>query len=361
MSVLLKGKTYEQLIELESTIKKKIQEESGIDIGYWESLLAQLKAFMARARLRDRHKNVLYDKLNSLKKEQGIKDGKSQKHRGDERPREREETRGEKEKDTFERKLEERIRKEEENFRNKALSKKDDEMTVVKDEDEFEDDEEMDEFDRKEREEEENEVDMIDQNTAGISEYENGNYTPVLFQQEDLPFDIYIMTKEEDLKKLLLKRNQLLGHGKKKPDREEIFAMKARESIGGLDEGEVESSSDQNIKQPLNPDGKSNTIEITLDLHYNWSDKYRPRKPRYYNRVHTGYDWNQYNKKHYDVDNPPPKTVQGYKFNIFYPDMIDKTKTPQYTLVSLRFSFEEIDLLVRLFNALKLNYRAVNA
>ena len=32
--------------------------------------------------------------------------------------------------------------------------------------------------------------------------------------------------------------------------------------------------------------------------------------------MHTGYDWNQYNKKHYDIDNPPPKTVQGYKFNV---------------------------------------------
>ena len=59
-----------------------------------------------------------------------------------------------------------------------------------------------------------------------------------------------------------------------------------------------------------------NTQEVQLDHNYLWSDKYRPRKPRYYNRVHTGYDWNQYNKKHYDVDNPPPKTVQGYKFNV---------------------------------------------
>ena len=37
---------------------------------------------------------------------------------------------------------------------------------------------------------------------------------------------------------------------------------------------------------------------------------------RYHNRVHTGYDWNMYNKTHYDLQNPPPKTVQGYKFNI---------------------------------------------
>lgn len=46
---------------------------------------------------------------------------------------------------------------------------------------------------------------------------------------------------------------------------------------------------------------------------YNWEDKYRPRKPRYFNRVHTGYEWNKYNQTHYDTDNPPPKVVQGYK------------------------------------------------
>ena len=63
---------------------------------------------------------------------------------------------------------------------------------------------------------------------------------------------------------------------------------------------------------------------------YSWQDKWRPRKPRYFNRVKTGYDWNKYNQTHYDHDNPPPKTVQGYKFNIFYPELIDKTKTPQY-------------------------------
>ncbi|RZC68864.1 hypothetical protein C5167_032023 [Papaver somniferum] len=47
-----------------------------------------------------------------------------------------------------------------------------------------------------------------------------------------------------------------------------------------------------------------------------WHDKYRPRKPKYLNRVHTGYEWNKYNQTHYDHDNPPPKIVQGYKFNM---------------------------------------------
>jgi hypothetical protein len=45
-----------------------------------------------------------------------------------------------------------------------------------------------------------------------------------------------------------------------------------------------------------------------------------------------GYEWNKYNQTHYDHDNPPPKVVQGYKFNIFYPDLIDKTKAPTYRI-----------------------------
>ncbi|KFH43337.1 hypothetical protein ACRE_058930 [Hapsidospora chrysogenum ATCC 11550] len=64
-----------------------------------------------------------------------------------------------------------------------------------------------------------------------------------------------------------------------------------------------------------------------------WADKYRPRKPRYFNRVQMGYEWNKYNQTHYDHDNPPPKVVQGYKFNIFYPELIDKTKAPTFKII----------------------------
>ncbi|KUI70988.1 hypothetical protein VM1G_05729 [Cytospora mali] len=64
-----------------------------------------------------------------------------------------------------------------------------------------------------------------------------------------------------------------------------------------------------------------------------WAEKYRPRKPQYFNRVQMGYEWNKYNQTHYDHDNPPPKVVQGYKFNIFYPDLIDKTKAPTFKII----------------------------
>ena len=63
-----------------------------------------------------------------------------------------------------------------------------------------------------------------------------------------------------------------------------------------------------------------------------WMSKYHPRKPKFFNRVKTGYEWNRYNQTHYDHSSPPPKVVQGYKFNLFYPDLIDKTKAPQFYL-----------------------------
>ncbi len=47
-----------------------------------------------------------------------------------------------------------------------------------------------------------------------------------------------------------------------------------------------------------------------------------------YTITHThppaGYEWSKYNQTHYDYDNPPPKVVQGYKFNILYHDLVDR-------------------------------------
>lgn len=66
-------------------------------------------------------------------------------------------------------------------------------------------------------------------------------------------------------------------------------------------------------------DGSEATFSVETPIasqDYLWSDKYRPRKPTYLNRVMTGFDWNKYNQTHYDMDNPPPKIVQGYKFNV---------------------------------------------
>ena len=43
---------------------------------------------------------------------------------------------------------------------------------------------------------------------------------------------------------------------------------------------------------PAAPDGLSAPEALM------WQEKWRPRKPRYFNRVRTGYDWNRYNQAH---------------------------------------------------------------
>lgn len=90
----------------------------------------------------------------------------------------------------------------------------------------------------------------------------------------------------------------------------------------------LESKPSGEVEEEL---GDADEMKLAVKT-YSWQDKYRPRKPRYFNRVRTGYDWNKYNQVHFDKDNPPPKVVQGYKFNVFYPDLIDPSKTPTFFL-----------------------------
>ena len=62
-------------------------------------------------------------------------------------------------------------------------------------------------------------------------------------------------------------------------------ALYRAEAEKDLDEEEELFNMEENIVNPTT---------------YNWEDKYRPRKPRYFNRVHTGYEWNKYNQTHYE-------------------------------------------------------------
>nr|XP_026260147.1 cactin isoform X2 [Urocitellus parryii] len=73
---VFKGKTYSQLQVIFQGIEGKIRAGGpNLDMGYWESLLQQLRAHMARARLRERHQDVLRQKLYKLKQEQGVESG----------------------------------------------------------------------------------------------------------------------------------------------------------------------------------------------------------------------------------------------------------------------------------------------
>lgn len=115
-----------------------------------------------------------------------------------------------------------------------------------------------------------------------------------------------------------LKKEESERTGRKLPEKDERDEIPAelREAV-------------KNLKN----DGFQFKDEINqTNLKYDWADKYRPRKPKYFNRVNTGFEWNRYNQTHYDYDTPPPKVVTGYKFNIYYPDLIDKRAVPTYNI-----------------------------
>ena len=57
-----------QLTKLQGNIESKLATKAdGLEVNYWESLLSQLKAHLARPRLRDKHKDNLRKKLEMRK------------------------------------------------------------------------------------------------------------------------------------------------------------------------------------------------------------------------------------------------------------------------------------------------------
>ncbi|CAF1085442.1 unnamed protein product [Brachionus calyciflorus] len=292
VSAMFKGKTLDQLLKLKEMIELKLkQQEVGVDLNYWHSLQSHLIAHMAKARLKEQHQKILKQKAEALKREQGIS-------------------------------CSSKVTATQSTISSQVVNipvkkyKNENEINI-------DDSDEDDDFDRLEKIDEFDEAQETDEITQSIQDYNLGSYSPVYLRQEDLPGDVYVISQVEDDKRLEIRRNQVLK-GSDKPSIEDEFERKLHESMN------YEPSADD--LENKEEESKSEAAEVSVQQKYSWSDKYRPRKPRYYNRVHTGYDWNQYNKKHYDMDNPPPKTVQGYKFNIFYPDLIDKTKTPKYSI-----------------------------
>ncbi|XP_041368243.1 cactin-like [Gigantopelta aegis] len=299
VSDVFKGKTTNQLRLLEDQIKDKLKGGEGIDIGYWESLLQQLKAHMARTRLRERHQDVLRQKLHKLKQEQGIESGPLFPVIDKDSQDSPEESRAGR--------VDSPVAGPSHTLSEKTQAV--DSPTTTRRS------HAADSMKIQEQHEEESEVLLTEEDLEkeAFDEYEAGNYSPRLFRPNELDIDAIVYDTVDDLQKLELARTQVLTIGKVKLDAETEFEKKARE---GMNDDEAQFS-----------------VELALDKQaFLWSDKYRPRKPRFFNRVHTGFEWNKYNQTHYDIDNPPPKIVQGYKFNIFYPDLIDKADTPEYTV-----------------------------
>ncbi|XP_007524971.2 splicing factor Cactin isoform X2 [Erinaceus europaeus] len=284
---VFKGKTYSQLQVIFQGIESKIRAGGpNLDMGYWESLLQQLRAHMARARLRERHQDVLRQKLYKLKQEQGVES-----------------------EPLFP------ILKQEPPSPGHGLEPEEPVPTPPGPSEGIPAEVEAEGVGTEGGVEADGEAVLMEEDLIqqSLDDYDAGRYSPRLLTAHELPLDAHVLEPHEDLQRLQLSRQQLQVTGDASESAEDIFFRRAKEGMG-QDEAQF------SVEMPLT--GKA----------YLWADKYRPRKPRFFNRVHTGFEWNKYNQTHYDFDNPPPKIVQGYKFNIFYPDLIDKRSTPEYFL-----------------------------
>ncbi|RUP50152.1 mid region of cactin-domain-containing protein [Jimgerdemannia flammicorona] len=330
---LLSGKTYEQLKILESKIRHKLSNESGepIDVEYWEHLLKAMVVYQARAKLADMHQTMLTKRLEQLRRKQREQAARVQgelealldMHGGEVVGRGVEEGEG--------LPVEEEMGEEGEEEEPAEPVEEEEEETEV-----YERGMSPEPVSRIARED--REITVVD----ALEDFKQlVRIKPFLSGIIRLPYWLVIdFGSAHTLRYLLIllllkcfqieKRRQVLNNKiipiKKarpvtEPVAEEMDSVAAsvlfeREAARGLDEDEAVFNVEAAIAKQT----------------YMWQDKYRPRKPRYFNRVHTGYEWNKYNQTHYDSDNPPPKVVQGYKFNIFYPDLLDKSKAPTYVI-----------------------------
>ncbi|TFY80751.1 hypothetical protein EWM64_g3261 [Hericium alpestre] len=274
ITALLEGKSYEHLVALQRQIQAKLSSGEPLDTDYWEGLLKKLLA-----KLKTLHEVVVRNRLEQLRKKQ----------------------------------RDEALQAQEELLEGVASDAVKGKAHVIEP------------------------AAQQERTVAEDIEPYNRAMSPALVDITKLPYEerqIDIVLEADDTRALFEQRRAVAGSRFipkaaqpiiEEPDEEAPSgadlaseALYRAEAERDMDEEEELFNLEENIQTPTS---------------YNWEDKYRPRKPRYFNRVHTGYEWNKYNQTHYDTDNPPPKVVQGYKFNIFYPDLIDKSKAPTYKMV----------------------------
>ncbi|GAA5993860.1 hypothetical protein JCM5350_006818 [Sporobolomyces pararoseus] len=298
---LLSGKSFDQLVQLQSQVQRKLSSGEVVDVDYWEGLLKELVVWKAKAKLRDMHEVVLSNRLEQLRKKQ----------------------------------------------RDEAI-KYAQEVKSVLQQPGGEEEEQREEQEEEDEEEEEEGMELEDDDEFKVpaivaQEWDDAWEPPALKSIPESFKMCQVLEASEDRQKLYAARRAVA---------QARFVAKPRAGPSN-DESGFKSKDEEiyqaAVGQGLDDEEELFNLEIQMSKQaYTWEDKYRPRKPRYFNKVHTGYEWNKYNQTHYDSDNPPPKVVQGYKFNIFYPDLIDKTKAPQYRIIKNK---ENPDICTLIFEA----------
>ncbi|KAF7191108.1 hypothetical protein HII31_07623 [Pseudocercospora fuligena] len=269
---LLGPKSLEELEKLEKQIRAKLASNEPIDTDYWDHLLKSLLTYKARAKLRKVSESILDARSGGLRKQQAA------------------------EAMALKSRLEARLQ-----TQSNTLSGE------------------------------------TSQNHTGASDLDRHPLDPeplLRLRSEDK--SLPSMTSVEFAQSITEDRRRILKVGfvphRKRPGENGSEPVAKRSRTDGGDS--TQSAFDREVARGLgeNEELFTQEEEVVTKNRAQWAQQYRPRKPKYFNRVSLGYEWNKYNQTHYDHDNPPPKVVQGYKFNIFYPDLVDKTKAPTYRI-----------------------------
>ncbi|KAF2247365.1 hypothetical protein BU26DRAFT_597255 [Trematosphaeria pertusa] len=277
---VLAPKTYEELETLEVQVKKKLDSDEPIDYDYWEHLLRNLRVWKAKAMLRRVSQEIINERLQALRKQQA--DAAA----------------------TVQEKLQSMLKEGSESDHGHPT-------TVASDSS-------LDPQPSLKLRTEDKSLVQIQERRFLESIIDERRkilklgYVPMQNKSHDI---------SSSMNKPKTSQVGSTGVSRFAPVEKEDFsqatmAMYEREVARGVEEGEEIFAGEEEI----------------ASAKPQWAGKYKPRKPRYFNRVQMGYEWNKYNQTHYDHDNPPPKVVQGYKFNIFYPDLINKSKAPTYKI-----------------------------
>ncbi|KAK3076667.1 hypothetical protein LTS18_012394, partial [Coniosporium uncinatum] len=265
---ILGPKSFEELVNLETQIRKKLNSDESIDFDYWEHLLSSLLVFKAQAKLRKVSQDVIKARLDDLK----------QKHHD-----------------------------EAVELRDKLLKSLG--PTVL---------------------------------SGKINGTELNPDSMLRVPVDDKNLEVVV--EQVFLDKIVGERRRIVKLGyvpASKNDRTDNALNTGRSEMhradpaaSNDDSSEATAAYEREVARGLNENEEIFAKEETLPTGEKpqWAEKHKPRKPRYFNRVQMGYEWNKYNQTHYDHDNPPPKVVQGYKFNVFYPNLIDSSKAPTYRI-----------------------------
>ncbi|KAF3484097.1 cactin [Arthroderma uncinatum] len=276
---LLSPKTYDELVALEKQIRRKLDSNEPIDTDYWEQLLKSLSVWKARAKLKRVYSAVITNRVEELRKQQREEAESVQKKLAPLAP-----------------------------YNGLQLARQESEQMALLDPEPLlqlrSQDKNLEIMDEEEL------LSHIAQERKKIMKM---GFVPLRNRLNEKPTPSAMIATESSATaatapRFLPTTNDDFSQATK--------ALYEREVARGVSENEEIFAGEE-------------TLSTSKPA---WANKYRPRKPRYFNRVQMGYEWNKYNQTHYDYDDPPPKVVQGYKFNIFYPDLIDKAKAPTYRI-----------------------------